>query len=127
MLVTSRTTEAGAGVTGVYDALVLFEPSAALTTTSTKITTTTSPTAIHAMTVPDSLRGARPSAVRLPGLGLGLFPPVLAAPPTTLPLPPGALVDTGRIWARLLSLALWPRAPAAARPPGSGLIPLFLF
>ncbi len=65
------------------------------------------------------------AATRRPAVGLGLLPPgppVLFAPVARPDFPAGALPDTGRLWARLLSLALWPGAPAEAVP-GLGLFP----
>ena len=119
--VTSRTTAAGAGVTGVGapDGAV-FELPSELITTKTTTMTTTRPTDPQARTGPDRRRpGARIGRPCVPPadlpVGLGRLPPRG---------PAGALVETGRLCALLCALASL--ASLALRPlplGGLGVLP----
>src|ERR1700677_2756872 len=121
MLVTSCTTAAGAGVAAVQVALALLvlPPPPTFTATSTTTTTMTSPTALQAIRVGESRLLLGVGAAGLPP-GRGVFPPL--APPAPPAFLATSLPVTGRLWARLLSLALWPPGPPAAFP-GLGLFP----
>src|ERR1035441_2989247 len=104
MVVTSLTTEAGAGVTGV-NALEVEDELPILTMTRTTTMITTRPTAPQAIMAPVILRGWRAGAGLVPGRGV--FPPLRGAAPVALPdFPVGALPEIGRLWALLRSLAL---------------------
>ena len=95
---------------------------ATFTITSTTMITTTRPTAPQAITAPEKRRGAGAGAGRAPGRGL--FPPpapFLSAPVACPTCRSGALPETGRLWALLRSLALWPVLAPAGR--GFGLLP----
>ena len=91
---------AGAGVTGVKE--VSVELPVTLTMTRTATTTTTRPTAPQVRRAVRLARGAAAVAGR-PAPRSWCVPALLPAVP---PLPDGALAETGRLWARLLSLAL---------------------
>src|SRR5580698_1784865 len=127
MLVTSCTTEAGAGATGVYVALALFglEPPVAFTITSTTTMTMTRPTAPQAIIAPEIRRPGATGAGPAPGRGRGVlppWPPPPLAPAALPPLPLGVLPVTGRLAALLRSLALWPDGPPGLLA-GLGLFP----
>src|ERR1700733_13019516 len=107
--VTAFTTDAGAGVTGVYERLG-GELDVSLTMTRAATMTMTRPTAPQASKAPETRRGGGGACGRAPGRGL--FPPPPAPPPPEpRPVgrdgPAGALVETARLWALLRSLALW--------------------
>src|ERR1700716_2720481 len=104
MVVTSCSTDAGTGVTGVKSLADVLLPPAIFTITNTATTTMTSPTAPQAIIAPDSLRGGEAGAGLPPGRGG--FPPLPRPPLALATFPAGALPVTGRLWARLRSLAL---------------------
>src|SRR5580704_4912315 len=126
MLVTSCTTDAGAGVTAVKSPADAELPLASFTITNTATITMTRPTAPHAIMAPDSRRGWGTGAGRPPGRGV--LPPLPPPGPPGLPafavgaFPVAVLPVTDRLWARLRSLALWPADPPGPLA-GLGLFP----